>query len=67
MKHPVQSGRATLRLGDSTFELRPGSFVCFPAGQAEAHYLDNTSAETFTYLMVGERIAADVVVYPSES
>ena len=48
-----------------TFELRPGSFVCFPAGQSEAHYLDNTGAETFTYLIVGERIADDEVVYPS--
>ncbi len=60
----VLSGRATLHLGARQFELRPGSFVCFPAGQAEAHYLDNTGTEPFTYIIVGERIADDEVVYP---
>ncbi len=61
------SGRATLHLGRRTVRTTSGSFVCFPAGQAEAHYLDNTGAETFTYLIVGERIADDEVVYPSGS
>ena len=52
-----------MHLGDQQFELRAGSFVCFPAGQAEAHYIDNTGSETFTYIIVGERIADDQVVY----
>lgn len=60
----VLSGCATLHLGAHQFDLRPGSFVCFPAGQAEAHYLDNTGTEPFRYIIVGERIADDEVVYP---
>ncbi|HTK99709.1 MAG TPA: cupin domain-containing protein [Pseudomonadales bacterium] len=63
----VLSGRATLHLGARQFELRAGSFVCFPAGQAEAHYIDNTGTEACTYLIVGERIGDDEVVYPSGS
>ncbi len=60
------SGRATLHLGGRTFELRPGSFVCFPAGQTEAHYIDNSGSEVFAYIIVGERIEDDEVVYPPE-
>jgi len=40
---------------------------CHPAGQAEAHYIDNTGTEACTYLIVGERIGDDEVVYPSGS
>jgi uncharacterized cupin superfamily protein len=60
----VLSGSATLYLGDSRFSLEPGSYVCFPAGQALAHHLHNTSAHAFRYLMIGERIDADAVTYP---
>ena len=63
----VLRGRATLHLGERQFPLRPGSFVCFPAGQEEPHYLDNTGTETFVYVMIGERIDGDRVVYPSGS
>ena len=55
-------GSATLHLGDSTFPLTPGSYVCFPAGQADLHYIENSGNDTFRYLMVGERIADDEVV-----
>jgi len=58
------SGEATLHLGTQRFPLRAGSYVCFPAGQAELHYLENTSTVTFVYLIVGERIADDRVTYP---
>jgi len=58
------SGEATLHLGADRFPLRAGSFVCFPAGQREAHYLENTGADAFTYIMIGERIAEDRVIYP---
>jgi uncharacterized cupin superfamily protein len=57
----VLAGRATLHLGSETFALEPGSYVCFPAGQAVTHYLENTGAEPFRYLMIGERIAGDEV------
>jgi len=62
----VLSGVATLHLGSETFALRKGSYVCFPAGQSLAHYLDNTATEPFGYTMVGERIDDDLVTYPPE-
>lgn len=59
----VLSGEATLHLGDRTFVLRPGSYVCFPAGQAEAHFLRNAGSVAFRYLMIGERIEGDQVTH----
>ena len=59
----VLSGRLTLHLGERRFELGPGGYVCFPAGQAEKHQLRNEGAEPARYLMIGERIASDRVVY----
>lgn len=56
-------GAATLHLGDATFSLTPGSYVCFPAGQPQPHYLANSSSVPFTYVMVGERIEADQVLH----
>lgn len=55
------AGEATLRLGDDRFELRAGSYVCFPAGQAAPHCLYNTGRVPFAYLMIGERISGDEV------
>ena len=59
----VLAGHATLHLGDDTFALEPGSYVCFPAGQPLLHCIENTGAEPLRYLMIGERIAGDVVVH----
>lgn len=59
----VLSGRLTLHLGGETFALGPGAYVCFPAGQALRHHLKNDGAEPALYLMIGERIAGDRVVY----
>jgi uncharacterized cupin superfamily protein len=59
----VLAGRGTLHLGTDTFALEPGSYVCFPAGQALLHCLENTGDLPLRYLMIGERIANDVVVH----
>jgi uncharacterized cupin superfamily protein len=59
----VLSGRLTLQLGDERFELEPGDYACFPAGQAAKHQLRNDGAEPARYLMIGERISGDRVVY----
>jgi uncharacterized cupin superfamily protein len=61
----VVAGRATLHLGSRTFDLRSGSYVCFPAGQPEVHYLENAGSDPFRYLMIGERIAGDEVLHAS--
>lgn len=59
----VLSGEATLYLGDTRHRMVSGTYVCFPAGQALAHYLRNDGPDTFCYLMIGERIKDDEVVY----
>jgi uncharacterized cupin superfamily protein len=61
------SGRAQLHLGDAIFALEAGSYVCFPAGQAVPHYIENNEPEPFTYIIVGERIEGDKVTYPEEA
>lgn len=59
----VLAGEGMLHLGARTFPLRAGSYVCFPAGQAEPHHLSNRGPEVFRYLMIGERIDDDRVVH----
>jgi uncharacterized cupin superfamily protein len=59
------SGSAVLHLGTEQHQLESGSYVCFPAGQAAGHHLENLGSEVFVYLMVGERIESDKVTYPS--
>ena len=63
----VLSGKAQLHLGEDVFELEPGSYVCFPAGQAVFHYLHNHTNSPFRYLMIGERNAEDTVFYEVDS
>jgi len=57
------SGCATLHLDDEQFEIKAGSYVCFPAGQPVKHYIHNTGNKSFTYIIVGERIKEDEVTY----
>ena len=59
----VLEGTATLHLGETRYSLEPGSYVCFPAGQALPHYLQNDGPDLFRYLMVGERVEGDEVVH----
>jgi uncharacterized cupin superfamily protein len=63
----VLGGRATLRLGGETYEMKPWDYVCFPAGQRAGHCFINTSAEPFRYLIVGERKPHDVCIYPDSN
>jgi uncharacterized cupin superfamily protein len=59
----VLEGSATLRLGERTFELSVGHYVCFPAGQKAGHTLVNRTKEPCRYLIIGERNPNEVVVY----
>jgi uncharacterized cupin superfamily protein len=59
----VLQGRPTLRLGDETFDLEPGSYVVFPAGQKAGHALVNRTEETVRYLIIGERNPNEVTVH----
>ena len=60
----ILEGRATLRLGDRSYAVTAGDYVCFPAGQAAAHALFNDGTEPCRYLIIGDRNPADVIVYP---
>jgi uncharacterized cupin superfamily protein len=60
----VIEGELVLYLGIEVFELVADSYVHFPAGQAVAHHLANESGLPARYLMVGERIDDDQVIYP---
>ena len=61
------SGTATLHLGDDKLALSKGTYVCFPAGQPVPHFISNDSQESFTYIIVGERIKDDEVTYPQSA
>ena len=60
----ILEGRPTLRLGLERIALAPGDYVCFPAGQEAGHALVNESDAPCRYLIIGERNANDVIVYP---
>jgi uncharacterized cupin superfamily protein len=57
-------GTLTVRLGTGTFEMKPGDYVCFPAGQKAGHCLINATEATCRYVIVGENNPNEVVVYP---
>jgi uncharacterized cupin superfamily protein len=60
----ILEGQATLRLGERTYEVRAGDYVCFPAGQKAAHALVNNGTAPCRFLIIGERNPNDVIVYP---
>ena len=60
----ILEGALTLRLGERTWDLSAGHYVCFPAGQKAAHALVNNGSAPCRYLLVGERNPSDVIVYP---
>ena len=59
----ILEGQVTLRLGDKSYDLSAGDYVCFPAGQKAGHALLNTGREPCRYLVIGERNPNDVIVY----
>lgn len=59
----VLEGELTLHLGAERHQLRAGSYVHFPAGQAVAHHLENTGTRPARYIMIGERIEEDRVTH----
>jgi uncharacterized cupin superfamily protein len=60
----ILEGSLTLRLGEKSYEMSAGHYVCFPAGQKAAHALINNSNAPCRYLLIGERNPHDVIVYP---
>ena len=63
----VLEGAGKLHLGTETYSLVKGSYAHFPAGQEMPHFLSNDSTEPLKYIMVGERIEGDEVVYKNDA
>ena len=59
----VLSGRGTEITGDTSQKIGPGDFIGFPAGGA-AHETVNDGTEPLVCLVIGQRLAQDVVDYP---
>ena len=49
---------------DSETALRQGDMACWPAGLAMGHCLENRSAAEARYLVIGTRLAQDIIHYP---
>ena len=58
----VLEGSLTLRLGDKSYVMSAGHYVCFPAGQKVGHSLYNHTAEPCRYLIIGNPHPHDVAV-----
>ena len=59
----VLSGRGTEVIDDVTQKIGPGDFIGFPAGGV-AHETINDGTEPLVCLVIGQRLAQDVVDYP---
>lgn len=59
----VLSGHGTEVMGDTSQKIGPGDFIGFPAGGA-AHETVNSGTEPLVCLVIGQRLAQDVVDYP---
>ena len=60
----VLSGQVTVVDNDGDHRLDPGDAVCWPAGVANGHHVWNRSAAPSRHLIVGTRLAHEVVHYP---
>jgi uncharacterized cupin superfamily protein len=58
----VLEGEVTLLFGDERYVMKPGDYVCFPAGQRIGHSFLNSGAGPCSYLMIGERNPNEVCV-----
>ena len=59
----VVSGHGTEITGDTHQKIGPGDFIGFPAGGV-AHETVNDGTEPLVCLVIGQRLAQDVVDYP---
>ena len=62
----VLSGELALVDDDGRHRMEAGSFVGFPAGEANAHHLVNDTDAPAAYIVVGSRRKHDTVHYPDD-
>ncbi|SDO99256.1 cupin domain-containing protein [Phyllobacterium sp. OV277] len=60
----ILAGEMTLKLGEKTYLVKTGDYVCFPAGQKAGHSFYNHSDALCRFLIIGEKNPHDVIVYP---
>jgi uncharacterized cupin superfamily protein len=58
----ILEGEVTLLFGDERMVMKPGDYVCFPAGQRTGHSFLNSGTGPCSYLMIGEHNLNDVCV-----
>jgi uncharacterized cupin superfamily protein len=58
------TGTVTLHENAGPQDLPPGTCVCWPAGTANAHCLENRTDQPVTYFVAGSRLAEDTASYP---
>ncbi len=63
----ILEGQMTLILGDARHDMKPGDYVCFPAGWKIGHSFMNRGPGPCSYLMIGERNPNEVCVYPDSN
>ncbi|MFT6302333.1 MAG: putative cupin superfamily protein [Granulosicoccus sp.] len=61
----VVSGNGTVIIGEEKHNVSAGDFIAYPKG-GEAHTMINTGEEVLKCLVVGERLAHDVVDYANK-
>jgi uncharacterized cupin superfamily protein len=62
----VLSGQGTAVIGDDSYKIGPGDFLGFPGG-GPAHETINDGTDPLVCLVIGQRLAQDVVDYPRAS
>ncbi len=61
----VLQGTGVVRIGDQTYDIRPGDFVACPTGGPDtAHQIRNTGAEELRYIAMSTLLYPEVAEYP---
>lgn len=60
----ILEGEGTLFFGSDRYAVVAGDHMWFKAGEETAHHIENTSKGLLKFLVFGERLSNDVVVYP---
>lgn len=60
----ILQGKAMLRYGEQTIEVKAGDAISFPRGERVAHQFYNHTDETVDILMLGENLSHEVCYYP---
>jgi uncharacterized cupin superfamily protein len=60
----ILEGELTVRLGKKHYVMKPGHYICFPAGQKAEHTLINHTDKPCRYILIGDNHPHDVVFYP---